>query len=87
MTDWELILNMVGEKATTDITIAKDAKGFPKLKQTAKEGGNIAKNTRKELEQKIGKSIISKENYLHLEKKKKKEIESKKEPTTSAHKV
>ena len=74
MTDWELILNMVGEKATTDITIAQDAKGFPKLKQTAKEGGNIAKNTRKELEQKIGKSIISKENYLHLEKKKKKEL-------------
>src|SRR3989338_2943336 len=29
MTDWELILTMVGEKATTDITIAKDAKGFP----------------------------------------------------------
>ena len=76
MTDLELILNMVGEKATTDITIAKDAKGFPKLKQTAKEGGNIAKNTRKELEQKIGKSIISDENYLHLEKKKKKELES-----------
>ena len=76
MTDWELILNMVGEKATTDITIAKDAKGFSKLKQTAKEGGNIAKNTRKELEQKIGKSIISDENYLHLEKKKKKELES-----------
>ena len=74
MTDWELILNMVGEKATTDITTAKNAKGFPKLKQTAKEGGNIAKNTRKELEQKIGKSIVSKENYLHLEKKRKKEL-------------
>lgn len=66
MTDWELILNMIGEKATTDITITKDAKGFSKLKQTAKEGGNIAKNTRKELEQKIGKSIISKDNYMLL---------------------
>lgn len=72
MTDWELILNMVGEKATTDITIAKDAKGFPRLKQTAKEGGNIAKNTRKELEQKIGKSLVSKKNYLHLTERKKK---------------
>ena len=76
MTDWELILNMVGEKATTDITIAQDAKGFPKLQQTAKEGGNIAKNTRKELEEKIGKSILSEENFLHLEKKKKKELKS-----------
>ncbi|MEK6830342.1 MAG: BRO family protein [Nanoarchaeota archaeon] len=75
MSDWELILNMVGEKATTDITIAKDAKGLSRLKQTAKEGGNIAKNTRKELEEKIGKSIISKNNYLHLGKKKKEELE------------
>ena len=74
MTDWELILNMVGEKATTDITIAKDAREFPELKQTAKEGGTIAKNTRKELEQKIGKSLVSKENYLYLTEKKKKEI-------------
>jgi DNA-damage-inducible protein D len=77
MTDWELILNMVGEKATTDITIAKDAKGFPHLKQTAKEGGKIAKNTRKELEQKIGKSLLSKENYLHLTGKKKKKLKKK----------
>jgi len=79
MTDWELILTMVGEKATTDITIAKDARGFPELKHTAKEGGDIAKNTSKEIEQKTGKSIISSENYLHLteEKKKKKLIEEK----------
>ncbi|MEK6863222.1 MAG: BRO family protein [Nanoarchaeota archaeon] len=71
MTDWELILTMVGEKATTDITIAKDAKGLPQLTHTAKEGGDIAKNTRKELEQKIGKSIVSNKNYQHLEGKKK----------------
>ncbi len=77
MTDWKLILTMVGEKATTDITIAKDAKGFPELKLTAKEGGGIAKNTRKELEQKIGKSISSNENYLRLAEKKK-QIEEKK---------
>ncbi|MBI2508433.1 Bro-N domain-containing protein [Candidatus Woesearchaeota archaeon] len=77
MTDWELILTMVGEKATTDITIAKDDKGFQRLKHTAKEGGDIAKNTRKELEQKIEKSVVSSENYLHLigEKEKKKQLE------------
>ncbi len=71
MSDWELILNMVGEKATTDITKAKDAKGMPELKETAKEGGNIAKNTRKELESKIKKSIVSKDNFLNLKKRKK----------------
>ncbi len=70
MTDWELILTMVGEKATTDITVAKDAQKFQELKQTAREGGAIAKNTRKEIEQKIRKPIVSRENYLHLKEKK-----------------
>jgi len=78
MTDWELIFNMLGEKATTDITIAKDAKEFLELKHSAKEGGDIAKNARKELEQKIGKSVVSTENYLYLNQKKKKQIEEKK---------
>ena len=66
MTDWELILAMVGEKATTDITISKDSQGFNECKDSALEGGTIAKNTRKEIEQKTGKSIVSNENYLHL---------------------
>jgi len=71
MTDWELIFTMFGEKATNDITLAKDAQEFPELQQTAKEGGDIAQNTRKELEQKIGKSLLSKENALYLTAKKK----------------
>ena len=74
MNDWELILTMVGEKATTDITLAKDAKGFSELKHTAKEGGDIAKNTKKELEKKTGKSIASSNNYLHLNDKKRKHL-------------
>ena len=75
MTDWELILTMVGEKATTDITISKDSTGFEECKESAVEGGTVAKNTRKEIEQKTGKSIISKDNYLYLEKKRKKQLE------------
>ncbi len=71
MNDWELILTMVGEKATTDITKVKNSKGFVKCKESAKAGGKIAKNTKKELEKKIGKSILSKKNYLHLENKNK----------------
>lgn len=66
MSDWELILTMVGEKATTDITIAKDARGFEECKDSAKEGGQIAHNTRKELEQKTVKSLVSKDNFLGL---------------------
>jgi len=49
MTGWELILTLIEEKATTDITVAKDVKRFHELKHTAKEGGDIAKNTKKEL--------------------------------------
>lgn len=68
MTDWELILNMIGEKATTDITVAKDVEGFSECKTCAVEGDTIASNTRKEIEEKTGKKIVTKNNYLHLEK-------------------
>jgi DNA-damage-inducible protein D len=63
MDDWELILTMVGEKATTDLTISKDNQGFHECKETAKEGGNIAGNTRKELERKLGKTLVSDKNH------------------------
>ncbi len=71
MTDWETILTMVGEKATTDITISKDSKGFDECKDSAQKGGKIAHNTRKELERETGKSIVSNENFLHLAESKK----------------
>lgn len=58
---------MVGEKATADITVAKDSQGLSECKGSAIEGGTIAGNTRKELEQKIGKPLFSSENYLHLD--------------------
>ncbi|MDF1558484.1 MAG: Bro-N domain-containing protein [ANME-2 cluster archaeon] len=74
MTDWELILTMVGEKATTDITISNDSLGLNECKDSAIEGGTIAKNTRKELEEKTGKSVSSSENYLHLTGKKQRKL-------------
>ena len=43
MTDWELILTMFGEKATTDITKERDSQGFDECKESANVGGNIAK--------------------------------------------
>lgn len=73
MTDWELILTMVGEKATTDITKAKDSQGFEECKESANEGGKIAQSTRKQIEEKTGKSIVSKDNFLSLDSKKNKQ--------------
>lgn len=76
MTDWELILSMAGEKATTDITKARDSKGFDECKQDANEGGQLAYNFRRDLEKKTGSSIVSKQNFLDITKKK--NIENKK---------
>ncbi len=64
MTDWELILTMFGEKATTDITKERNSQGFEECKDSANLGGNIAQRARKDLERNIGKSVVSKENFL-----------------------
>ncbi len=76
MTDWELILTMVGEKATTDITVTQNSQGLDECKDSAHEGGTIAQHTRKELEQKIGKPLVSQDNFLHLTEPKKKQLEN-----------
>lgn len=72
MTDWELILTMVGEKATTDITIETNSQGFDECKDSAKEGGNVANETRKNIEKRLERSVISKENFLPKQKEKNK---------------
>ncbi len=77
MTDWELILTMVGEKATTDITTAKDSQGFEQCKESANEGGEIAHDTRKAIENKTGRPLVSGSNFLNITKQKKR-IEQKK---------
>ncbi|MFA6073776.1 MAG: Bro-N domain-containing protein [Candidatus Woesearchaeota archaeon] len=72
MTDWELIFTMLGEKATTDITKVKDSKGLEECKESANIGGNIAKRAREDLELNLGKSIVSKNNFLPKREEKKK---------------
>ena len=64
MNDLELIFSMLGEAATAEITRVDDAKGFHESKQSARKGGEVAGKARKDLEQKTGKKVVSKENYL-----------------------
>ena len=71
MDDFELIFSMLGERATTEIHRNEDSEGVLKLKEDAKAGGNIAGNARKELEKKLGKSVVTKENFLKIPKPKK----------------
>lgn len=59
MTNLELVLNMLAEATTTEISKEKKPKTFAQNKKIAKQGGTIAGNTRKEIEEKTGKKLIS----------------------------
>jgi hypothetical protein len=80
MDELEIIFGMLGEKVTTEITINKDAKGFDECAIAAKQGGEVAGNAREEAERKIGRSVVSEDNFLDvpekLKRKKKKLIEA-----------
>ncbi|MBO5847818.1 MAG: Bro-N domain-containing protein [Bacteroidales bacterium] len=62
MTNVELILNSLAEASTAEISKQKDPSGFEENKVVAKEGGEVAKIAREQLEAKIGKTIISSKN-------------------------
>src|SRR3989344_880905 len=64
MDDFELIFNMLGERASTEIHRTEDSKGVGKLKADAKAGGDIAGGARKKLEERLKRSVVSKKNYL-----------------------
>ncbi len=71
MGDFELILTMLGEKTTTEIHRTKNTKGVPRLKDDARVGGQIAGSARKQIERKIGHSVVSRNNFLKNRKVKK----------------
>jgi hypothetical protein len=72
MDDFELIFTMLGERSTTEIHRNEDSKGIPKLKEDAKIGGDIAGGARKQLEKKLGRVLVSPDNFKdrRLQKKK-----------------
>ncbi len=72
MTNLELVLNMLAEASTTEISKEKKPKTFPESRKIAKQGGTIAGNTRKEIEEKTGKKVVSKLNARQLEEKREK---------------
>ncbi|MBU0636986.1 phage antirepressor protein [Patescibacteria group bacterium] len=72
MDDFELIFTMLGERSTTEIHKIENSKGVPKLKQDAKRGGRIAGIAKEQLEKEIGRSIVSKNNFLSNKQTKKK---------------
>ncbi len=59
MTNTELILNMLAEASTKDISQATNPKDFDESKKVARQGGNVARVALKELESKTGKKVVS----------------------------
>jgi hypothetical protein len=59
MTNTELILNMLAEASTKDISSATNPKDFEESKKVAKQGGNVARVARLELEAKTGKKVVT----------------------------
>jgi hypothetical protein len=70
MTNLELVLNMLAEASTAEISKEQKPKGLNENKKVAKEGGNVAKQARITLEKQTGKSIISPKNSTQLQKSK-----------------
>lgn len=66
MSNLELVLNMLAEASTTEISKEKNPKTFEDSKRIAKQGGTIAGNTRREIEEKTGKKVITKQNAKQL---------------------
>jgi hypothetical protein len=64
MTPTELILTMLAEQATTDITKSRNTNGVKWLKKASKDGGWVAFKARKELEEQTGQDPITERNYL-----------------------
>lgn len=79
MTDIELVLNMLAEVTTTAISKKEKPSTMPEHKQVARSGGAVAKNARRDIEQRIGQNAIS---PLNAQNKELLEIE-KKEPNGS----
>jgi len=70
MDDLELIFTMLGERMTTEISKEEEPDTFDENKGVAKRGGKVAGNARKEAEKELGRSVISKKNYLAKDDKK-----------------
>ncbi|MBR1753275.1 Bro-N domain-containing protein [bacterium] len=69
MSNMELVLNMLAEVSTTEISKQKNPKTLEENKSVAKQGGSVAKEARKKLELETGKSAITDENFLPKQRK------------------
>ena len=68
MTNMELVLNMLAETSSTEISKSKNREGFKEAEDSVKKGGNIAKIAKEQLEKEIGKKVVSDKNAKQIRK-------------------
>lgn len=66
MTTLEIVLNMLAEATTTELTKTINPQGLEENKKVATRGGSIAGNARKEIEKETGKPVITSKNAVNL---------------------
>jgi hypothetical protein len=76
MTNLELVLNMLAETSTTELSKKEKPDSFKESKKVARKGGEVAGNARRDLEKKLGNSVISPLNAKDLGRNDNKQIES-----------
>ncbi len=64
MTNLELVLNMLAEASTTEISKKDQPKTFPQNRKVARKGGGVAGIARRNLEKRLGQSVISRQKFL-----------------------
>ena len=77
MSNMEIVLNMLAETTTKELSKKEDPKTFSESRSIAKKGGSVAKNTRLDIENKLGEKVVSSKNAVDLieeKSKKKKEL-------------
>ena len=77
MTNLELVLSMLAETTTTELSKKQKPKTFSENKKVARKGGDVAGNARKDIEEKLGESVLSPLNAKELGKRNENEIKNK----------
>lgn len=68
MTNMELVLNMLAETSSTEISKSKNGKGFKEAEDSVIKGGNIARIAKEQLERETGKKVVSDKNAGEIRK-------------------
>ena len=67
MSTWELALNMLAEATATELTKVQNPDGLEENKEVSRQGGRIAGNARKEIEEETGRPVITSQNAKQLQ--------------------